>query len=81
MNQDNEIKAFFQANKPQTDEGTQFMQKLTDRIEALEQVKQYQLKATRECYRVAAISMFLGILLGGGLWFCLCFLLFLFLNI
>ena len=62
---DKSLEELFLAGKPQFDDKTAFMAKLTRRLDAVEYLRQYQ-EATIRRYRMAVVAaFFVGILSGG----------------
>ena len=64
MNKDKELEKLFLAQKPQFDDNTVFMARLTKRLDAVEYVKQHQ-EATIRNYKKAMVAAFIvGIISG-----------------
>ena len=64
MNKDKELEELFLAQKPQFDDNAVFMDRLTQRLDAVEYVKQHQ-EATIRNYKKAMVAAFIvGIISG-----------------
>ena len=64
MEKDKELEALFLAQTPHFDDGDEFMQKLTKRLDAVEIVKQYQERTLRRYRIVIAVAFVVGIISG-----------------
>ena len=66
MEKDKDIEALFWAQKPTFDDSTEFMARLTRRLDAVELVRQYQERTIRR-YRIIMVAAFVvGIICGGA---------------
>ena len=63
---DKALEELFLAQKPQFDDHAEFMAKLTQRLDAVEYIKQYQ-EATIRRYKMAVVVAFLAGLIVGGI--------------
>ena len=64
MTKDKAIEDLFLAQTPHFDDGEEFMQKLTKRLEAVEFIKQYQERTIRRYRTVIAVAFVVGIVSG-----------------
>lgn len=65
MTKDKELEALFLAQKHHFDDSAEFMEKLTKRLDAVEFIKQYQVRSLRR-YKIMVVAVFVvGILCGG----------------
>ena len=64
MNKDKELEKLFLAQKPQFDDNTVFMARLTKRLDAMEYVKQHQEATIRNSKKAMVAAFIVGILSG-----------------
>ena len=65
MNKDKALEELFLAQKPHFDDGDTFMASLTERLDAVEYIKQHQ-DATIRRYRIALVVAFIAGIISGG---------------
>ena len=65
MTKDKALEELFQAQKPHFDDKAAFMAKLTQRLDAVEYIKQYQ-EATISRYKMAMVVAFVVGIISGG---------------
>ena len=66
MNSDKALEELFLAQKPQFNDGAEFMAKLTKRLDAVEYIRQYQEQTIRR-YKMAMVAAFVvGIISGAA---------------
>ena len=66
MNYDKDLEALFQAQKPHFTDGTEFMAKLTKRLDTVEYIRQYQEQTIRRYKMAMVAALVVGVISGAA---------------